>query len=184
MDEQNTNPVPVQPQQPVEQAVWVPATPGSTQPPVPTAMPKKGMPLFLKLMIGCGCIAAFGVPFILIMIVIVAINPAAKINEAKERSSQAALRSVAESVNNCVTAEKAKGTPAKQIFSTTNGCGDKNYLLSSKYQSSVALVETTYLADSANTKICIYTDQSGKIISWDSTVGVVSAVGEGKTTCQ
>lgn len=60
MDEQPTNPVPVQPQQPVEQAAWVPATPGTTQPPVPAAVPKKGMPLFLKLMIGCGALFFVG----------------------------------------------------------------------------------------------------------------------------
>ncbi len=156
----------------------------NSQPPVPTTVSKKGIPLFLKLMIGCGCVAALGLPFILIMVGIIAVNPTTRINEAKEKSAQAALRSVAESVKNCIVAEKAKSTPAQQIFSTTNGCGDKNYLLSSKYQDSVVFVETTYLTDSANTKICIYTDHSGKIISWDSTVGVISAVGEGKTTCQ
>src|SRR3990172_11348820 len=118
MDDQSTNQIPTQPQQPVEQAAWVPVTPGSKQPPVPTTVPKKGMPLFLKIMIGCGCIAALGVPAILILIVIVAINPNARINEAKERSAQAALRSVSESVSNCITAERAKGIQSQKIFST------------------------------------------------------------------
>src|SRR3990172_12749626 len=91
MDEQPTNPVPVQPQQPVEQAAWVPATPGSTQPPVPTTVPKKGMPLFLKIMIGCGALV-FILP-ILFVILIVAINPAEKLEQAKKELEKTASSS-------------------------------------------------------------------------------------------
>ncbi len=88
MDTQNA--APVNPQT-TEQAVWVPAIPGTTQPPVPTTVPKKGMPLFLKLMIGCG--ALFFILPILFVILIVAIKPAEKLEQAKKELEKTASSS-------------------------------------------------------------------------------------------
>ena len=91
MDTQNI--VPVNPKT-TEQAAWVPATPGATQPPVPAAVPKKGMPLILKFMIGCG--ALFFILPILFVILIVAINPADKLQKAKEELEKTASSSAAQ----------------------------------------------------------------------------------------
>ena len=49
------------------------------------------------------------------MVGIIAVNYT-RINEAKEKSAQAALRSVAESVKNCIVAEKAKVRPHNRYF--------------------------------------------------------------------
>lgn len=177
MDEQPTTPIPPQP---IEQAAWVPTQPNTGQPPVPAQLPKKGMPLILKVMIGCGALV-FILPIIVVAF-IVGTNPLGKVNTAQDRSVRANIRTQAEAVNKCIEAEKIKGTASTIIYSD-KGCAGREFLYANKYQTDVTF-EAKFLANEANTKVCIYSDQYGRVVSWDSSQGVVSEAGKGKSTCE
>lgn len=133
-----------------------------------------------------GCCAAFLVIPILVVIVIVAINPAARVKQAQGLANQSNVRVASVAVNTCITQENAKGTKSTIIYSN-QGCTNKTFLQTNSYLNSTdaANISTvTILSNPSNTKVCAYTAiDASNVVSWDTSSGVVSANGQGKSTC-
>lgn len=115
------------------------------------------------------------------------INPDARVREANDRRYQRDIRSLGVSVEACITSELNNGKFGIKTYSTNGGCADFDYLKTGGYLTSNYSVDPTIhlLVNAGYTQICIYAENTNGngIISFQTSTGVVSQPGEGKTIC-
>ncbi|MCH8821786.1 hypothetical protein IID23_04695 [Patescibacteria group bacterium] len=140
-------------------------------------------------------VAAFSllvIPIILVLIVIVAINPVGRLNQAEsDNLTNSEVRSVGSAVYDCITDQISKGTPANTIYSDIEldlvtgkgGCANSTNLINGDYLSTFPSgVEIA----STNVKVCVYKATSGSssdYASYDSSEGIVATVPNGTSDC-
>lgn len=140
-------------------------------------------------------VAAFSllvIPIILVLIVIVAIDPAGRLNQAEsDNLTNSEVRSVGSAVYDCITDQISKGTPANTIYSDLEldlvtgkgGCANSTNLINGDYLSTFPSgVEIA----STNVKVCVYKATSGSssdYASYDSSEGVVATAPNGTSDC-
>lgn len=106
-----------------------------------------------------------------------------RIKEANDRKAQSTVRSVAAGAEACITMELGKDKVETVVYQSCDSLAelqDGDYLSPSGVFSDVFLLTNT-----AKTKICVYApNKAGNgVVSYDTDVGAVSKVGQGKTTC-
>lgn len=173
-----------------DQATVPPPPPPTGQPiePIPPApvnfgeqTPSQGMPTIIKVMIGCGAVVFLGIPAVLILIVITAINPAKRIDQANSRESSSNIRQAAAVIETCITQEGAQEESSNPY--TLQTCANPQYLKAKGYTSTDLDPAIIYLVNPTQTKICIYLGSGSNLASYDTSVGTVAQQGSAKTTC-
>lgn len=158
-----------------------PTPPQQTTQVVPPEVSKQSMPLFLKIMIGCGCLGVLALFLVPILITFIAINPSERISEQNSRSNGSDVRAATVSVQTCITKEVSDGANPATIYSK-NLCANPSYLME-QYTEETLSTDLVFSVNPTNSKICVYQGEGDGLASWDSTEGVIKQGNTGKTTC-
>jgi len=129
--------------------------------------------------------------FIMILIVIVAINPVGRIKEADAAKVNSDVREVGTAISACIANQTAMGVSADQTYSKSawdastkkGGCADSATLIQGNY---ISLIPSGITITTGTSKICAYKATGNEptlYASWDSNQRQVVTSPNGTTTC-
>lgn len=169
------------------------ASPPAANPAVAPAQPVAQQKSSNHTWIVCLILGCFGIVVIipiLIIIAIVAINPAARVKQATESLANSDVQSVSKAVSACIAEQKTKGASPAVIFSKTEydvtsaqgGCAAESTLTGGSYIQTLP-TDVTLLAGAD--KVCAYAQVAAQTeyASWDSKSDQLLTAPNGKTTC-
>ncbi len=162
-----------------------PVTFGSVPPAVPNGNKNNSLPWFLWVFAGCGCLALFLIPIILVF-VFVASNKFTNFEDIGNSYYMEEVETTANAIKKCIEVEKGRETITEKIYSNDT-CANKDYLYDSHYLTVTPLSDLRILTNPLKTKICVYItfyggQEEDLVTSWNTEEGM-SESGKGTKEC-